>query len=91
MLSDAERAKLSDLQFMLGPDAGALALALEQITDAMAQVNLHTVYFRVEKGPRAGAPSKDVADALETMEKAKDLIQLTLQRLRGSPKTGRAE
>jgi hypothetical protein len=82
MLSDADRAKLSDLQFMLGTDAGALALALEQITDAMAQVNLHTVYCRVEKGPRAGAPPNDVAHALATMQKAKDLLQVTLQRFR---------
>jgi len=85
MLSDAERAKLSDLQFMLGTDAGALALALEQITDAMAQVNLHTVYCRVEKGPRAGAHPQDIADALATMQKAKELIQATLQRLRAPP------
>ena len=84
MLSDAERAKLSDLQTMLGPDAGALALALEQITDAMAQVNLHTVYCRVEKGPRAHALTKDIADALATMEKAKQLLQSTLQRLKHS-------
>ena len=84
MLSDTERAKLSDLQFMLGPDAGALALALEQITDAMAQVNLHTVYCRVEKGARGGAPTRDIADALATMQKAKDLLQATLQRLRQS-------
>jgi hypothetical protein len=82
MLSEAEQAKLSDLQMMLGQDAGALALALEHITDAMAQVNLHTVYCRVEKSPRGGAPPKDIADALATMEKAKDLIQLTLQHLR---------
>ena len=85
MLSDAERAKLSDLQFMLGTDAGALALALEQITDAMAQVNLHTVYCRVEKGPRGGAPTRDIADVLATMEKAKELLQSTLQRLRDHP------
>jgi hypothetical protein len=82
MLSDAEKAKLSDLQFMLGQDAGALALALEQITDAMAQVNLHTVYCRVEKGLRAGAPPRDIADALVTLDKAKGLLQTTLQRLR---------
>jgi len=84
MLSEAEQAKLSDLQLMLGTDAGALALALEQITDAMAQVNLHTVYCRVEKGPRAGAPARDIADALATMQKTKELLQSTLQRLRAA-------
>jgi hypothetical protein len=83
MLTDAERVKLEDLQFMLGPDAGALALALEQITDAMAQVNLHAVYCRVDKGPREGEPPPDVMEALETMQKAKELVQATLQRLKG--------
>jgi hypothetical protein len=82
MLTDAERAKLDDLQFMLGQDAGALALALEQITDAMAQVNLHAVYCRVEKGPREGEPPLDVMESLETLQNAKDLVQATLQRLK---------
>src|SRR5205807_6107836 len=81
MLSDAERAKLDDLQFMLGPDAGRLALALEQLTDAMAGINLHAVYCRVEKGPRAGQPPLDVAEVLQTLLKAKGLIQESLQRL----------
>ena len=82
MLSDAERKRLDDLQFMLGTDAGALSLALEQITDAMAQVNLHVVYCRVEKGPRAGEAPMDVAELLGTLQNAKDLVQATLMRVR---------
>ncbi|HEY1380974.1 MAG TPA: hypothetical protein VGF55_29510 [Gemmataceae bacterium] len=85
MLTDAEREKLDDLQFMLGPDAGTLALVLEQLTDAMAMINLHAVYCRVEKGLRAGLPPLDVAEVLQTMEKAKRLVQETLQRLRNQP------
>lgn len=80
MPDDAD--KLDDLRHMLGPDAGNLAMALEQLTDAMALVNLHAVYCRVEKGPRAGRPSMDVADILATLTKAKALVQETLQRLR---------
>jgi hypothetical protein len=82
MLSDAERAKLDDLQFMLGPEAGRLALVLEQLTDAMAMVNLHTVYCRVEKGPRTGQPPLDVAHVLQMLQNAKDLVQETMQQLR---------
>lgn len=82
MLSESEQAKLDDLRFMLGRDAGALALALEQITDAMALVALHKVYCRVEKGPRAGEPPLDIADLIDTLQKAKDLVQATIQRLR---------
>src|SRR5262245_15007775 len=81
MLSDADRKRLDDLQFMLGPDAGSLALAQEQLTDAMALVNLHAVYCRVEKGPRAGQPPLDVAEIVRTLQTAKELVQTTLLRL----------
>ena len=70
---------------MLGADAGKLALVLEQLTDAMAMVNLHAVYCRVEKGPRAGQPPLDVAELLKTVENAKELVQETLLRLRNQP------
>jgi hypothetical protein len=82
MLTDVERAKLEDLQFMMGTDAGALAFALEQITDAMAQVGQHKVYCRVEKGPREGEPPLDVVELLNTLDKAKALVQGTVGRLR---------
>ena len=67
---------------MLGPDAGNLAMALEQLTDAMAMINLHAVYCRVEKGPRAGLPPLDVTDVLKMVEKAKELVQETCSDLR---------
>jgi hypothetical protein len=85
MLSDAEQEKLDDLRQMLGHEAGTLALVLEQLTDAMAMINLHAVYCRVEKGPRAGQPPTDVAEMLQTVEKAKELVRESLQRLRSSP------
>jgi len=81
MLSESERDRLDDLQFMLGTEAGNLALALEQLTDVMALVNLHVVYCRVDKGPRAGQPPLDVAELLQTLEKAKRLVQETMQQL----------
>jgi hypothetical protein len=80
-LSPDERTKLDDLRFMLGHDAGALALVLDQLTDAMAIAGQHTVYCRVEKGPRAGQPPLDVADLLATLAKAKELVQETMLRL----------
>ncbi len=81
MPDDADE-KLDDLRHMLGPDAGNLAMVLEQLTDAMAMVNLHAVYCRVEKGPRAGLPPLDVADVLKKLEKAKVLTQEVLQSMR---------
>ena len=77
-----ENDKLDDYQFMLGADAGRLALALDQLTDAMAMIGQHTVHCRVEKGPRAGEPPLDVAELLETLQNAKLLIQETMLRLK---------
>ena len=77
-----EKEKLDDYQFMLGADAGRLALALDQLTDAMAMIGQHTVHCRVEKGPRAGEPPLDVAQLLETLQSAKLLIQETLLKLK---------
>ena len=70
---------------MLGPEAGNLAMALELLTNVMAMVNLHTVYCRVEKGPRAGQPPLDVTELLKTIESAKKLVQETMQGLRNAP------
>ena len=86
MLNDAERERLDDLRTMLGPEAGSLALALDKLTDAMAMVNLHAVYCRVEKGPRAGQPPLDVADVLKTLEVAKKMVQETIERLWNPPR-----
>lgn len=81
-LAPEEQAKLDDLRFMLGEPGGNLAFVLEQLTDAMTIAGQHTVYCRVEKGPRAGQPPLDVAELLNTLAKAKALIQETLQQLR---------
>lgn len=77
-----ERAQLDDYRFMLGDAAGNLAMALDQLTDVMAAVGQHKVYCRVEKGPRAGEPPLDVVELLDTLQKAKSLVQQTLGQLR---------
>ena len=81
-LTLAERAKLDDYRFMMGQEAGSLALALDQLTDVMTQVGLHKVYCRVEKGPRAGEPPLDVVELLDTLQKAKTLVQEVLLKLK---------
>jgi hypothetical protein len=83
-MNSEEKDKLDDYQFMLGPDAGRLALALDQLTDAMAMVGQHTVHCRVEKGPRAGEPPLDVAQLLQTLQDAKLLVQETMLKLKTS-------
>jgi hypothetical protein len=84
MALDAEgRERLEDYRQMMGPEAGTLALALDRLTDVMAQLGQHKVYCRVEKGPRAGEPPLDLAELLDTLQTAKALVQETLLRLRG--------
>jgi hypothetical protein len=84
-LTQPERDQLEDYRTMLGPDAGTLALALDQLTDVMAALGQHKVYCRVEKGPRAGQPPLDLVELLDTLTKAKALVQETLLRLRDQP------
>lgn len=81
-LDDAEQAKLDDFRFMHGETAGNLALALDQLTDAMAMIAQHKVYCRVEKGPRAGEAMLDVIETTRLMENAKRLVQVSFQKLK---------
>jgi len=81
-LNPAEKEKLEDYQTMLGMEAGRLALAMDQLTDVMAGLGQHKVYCRVEKGPRSGEPPLDLVELLDTLQKAKTLVQQTLLQFR---------
>ena len=81
-LTPLEREQLQDYQQMMGHDAGALALALDRLTDVMAMLGQHKVHCRVEKGPRAGEPPLDLVELLDVLQKAKTLVQETMLRLR---------
>jgi hypothetical protein len=83
-LTPDERDKLADYQQMMGSEAGTLALALDNLTDVMALVGQHKVYCRVEKGLRAGEPPLDLVTILDTLQKAKALLQDTMLQLRKS-------
>jgi hypothetical protein len=82
-LSPADQDQLENYQTQYGSDAGRLALALDRLTDIMAQLGQHKVYCRVEKGLRAGQPPLDLVEALDTLQLAKGLVQQTLLQLRG--------
>lgn len=81
-LTPADQVRLDDYQFMMGLEAGRLALALDQLTDVMTQLAAHKVYCRVEKGPRAGEPPLDLVEVNETLQNAKSLVQQVLLKLR---------
>jgi hypothetical protein len=84
-LTPAEREQLQDYQQMMGADAGALALALDTLTDVMAMLGQHKVHCRLEKGPRAGEATLDLVETLRTLQTAKMLVQETMLRLRDGP------
>jgi hypothetical protein len=81
---DPDAARLDDYRFQMGHDAGNLAMALDRLTDAMHLVGQHTVYCRVEKGPRIGEPPLDVAELMRLLQAAKELVQESLLRLRAA-------
>src|SRR5262245_28562043 len=84
-LTSAEREKLEDYQTMMGTEAGSLALVLDNLTDLMAALGQHTIYCRVDRGPRAGEPPMAIIEVLNTLQKTKTLVQQTLLRLRADP------
>ncbi len=81
-LNPVDREQLDDYRQMMGTEAGALALALDRLTDVMAMLGQHKVHCRVEKGPRAGEPPLDLIETLRTLQTAKLLVQETMLHLR---------
>ncbi len=81
-MTDSDAARLDDYRFQMGHDAGNLAMAMDQLTDAMTALNQHTVYYRLEMGQRK-APPPDLAPLLAVLADAKRLVQESLLRLKG--------
>jgi hypothetical protein len=82
-MSESEAALLDDYRFQMGHDAGNLALALDQLTDAIAALNQHAVYYRLEQGQRRAAPP-DLAPLVAVLAGTKALVQETLLRLKAN-------
>jgi hypothetical protein len=79
----ADMDRLDDYRFQMGHDAGNLALALDQLTDAITALNQHLVYYRLGPGERK-TPPPDLAPLLELLANTKGLVQETLMRMRAS-------
>jgi hypothetical protein len=79
-MSDTDR--LDDYRFQMGPDAGNLAMVLDQLTDAITALNQHLVYYRLGPGDRT-APPPDLAPLRDLLASAKGLVQESLLRLKG--------
>jgi hypothetical protein len=82
-MSEDDDARLDDYRFQMGREAGNLAMALDQLTDAITALNQHAVYYRLEHGQRTTAPP-DLAPLLAVLTNAKKLVQESLLSLKGS-------
>jgi hypothetical protein len=81
-MTEEEHERLDDYRFQMGHDAGNLAMALDQLTDAITALNQHIVYYRLETGQRRTAPP-DLAPLLAVLTDTKALVQESLLRLKG--------
>ena len=81
-MTDEDGTRLDDYRFQMGHDAGNLAMALDQLTDAITALNQHAIYYRLEQGQRKAAPP-DLLPLLAVLTDAKKLVQESLLRLKG--------
>ena len=77
---DEKRADLEKHEFMMGPERGRLAVALDLLTDSLIMVGQHGVYCTSSRNP--SVPALDLQAVLSGMEGAKALIQSVMEELR---------
>jgi hypothetical protein len=77
---DEKRGDLERYEFMMGPERGRLAVALDLVTDSLILVGQHGVYCASSRNP--SAPALDLQAVLGGLEGAKALIQSVMGELR---------
>ncbi len=77
---DEKRAELERHEFMMGPERGRLAVALDMLTDALILVGQHGVYCVSGRNPNV--PALDLQAVLGEMNGAKALIQSVMEEIR---------
>ena len=77
---DEKRAELERHEFMMGPERGRLAVALDLLTDSLIMVGQHGVYCASSRNP--SKPALDLQAVLGGIEGAKALIQSVMETLR---------
>lgn len=76
---EEKRDELEKYEFMMGVPRGRLAVAMDQITDAMAFVGQHGVYCQSQRWP--GKPVMDIQIIMKQLTDAKELLQSVMQEL----------
>jgi hypothetical protein len=84
---DEKRAELEQHEFMMGPERGRLAVALDLLTDSLILVGQHGVYCASNRNP--AKPALDLQTVLGGIEGAKALIQSVMEELRTQRDTAR--
>jgi len=77
---DEKRAELEKHEFMMGPERGRLAVALDLLTDSLIMVGQHGVYCTSSRNPNV--PALDLQAVISGMEGTKALIQSVMEELR---------
>ena len=67
-------------EFQMGPVRGALATALDMLTDALALVGQHGVYCRSQRQPQF--PAMDIRLVMQQIEESKGLIIAAMEALK---------
>ncbi len=79
-LSHERKQELEKHEFMLGPERGRLAVALDALTDALVMVGQHGVYCQSARQP--GKPAMDIQIIAQCLTEAKELVAGVLDELR---------
>jgi hypothetical protein len=77
---DERRGDLERYEFMMGPERGRLAVALDLLTDSLIMVGQHGIYCASTRNP--SKPALDLQAVLSGMEGAKALIQSVMEEIR---------
>ncbi len=84
---DERRGDLERYEFMMGPERGRLAVALDLLTDSLIMVGQHGVYCTSSRNP--SKPALDLQAVLSGVESAKALIQSVMEEIRVQRETAR--
>ena len=77
---DEKRTELEQHEFMMGPERGRLAVALDMLTDALILVGQHGVYCVSNRNPNL--PALDLQAVLDSIEGSKALVQSVMEEIR---------
>jgi len=86
---DEKRDELEKYEFMMGPERGRLAVALDLVTDSLILVGQHGVYCASNRNPEK--PALDLQAVIGGLEGAKALMQSVMEEIRVQRESARGD